>query len=36
LLRPEFRFDHSFRVAAYDDGTRSSQFQLAMDVIFKF
>jgi hypothetical protein len=36
LFRPELRFDHSFRVGAYDDGTRSSQFQLAMDVIFKF
>ena len=36
LLRPELRFDHSFRLPAYDDGTRSNQFQLAMDVIFKF
>jgi len=36
LFRPELRFDHSFRIAAYDNGTRSNQFQLAMDVIFKF
>ena len=36
LLRPELRFDHSFQTRAYDEGTRSSQFQLAMDVIFKF
>ncbi len=36
LFRPELRFDHSFQARAYDQGTRSSQFQLAMDVIFKF
>jgi hypothetical protein len=36
LFRPELRFDHSFRISAYDNGTRSNQFQLAMDVIFKF
>jgi hypothetical protein len=36
LIRPELRFDHSFRERAYDDGTRSSQFQLALDVILKF
>ena len=36
LFRPELRFDHSFRVQAYDNGTTSNQFQLAMDVIFKF
>jgi hypothetical protein len=36
LLRPEIRFDHAFDRAAYDDGTRRSQFQLAMDVIIKF
>jgi hypothetical protein len=36
LFRPELRFDHSFRVRAYDDGTRDNQFQLALDVIFKF
>jgi len=36
LLRPELRFDRSFQVAAYDRGTRKSQFQFAMDVIFKY
>jgi Putative beta-barrel porin-2, OmpL-like. bbp2/Carboxypeptidase regulatory-like domain len=36
LLRPELRFDHSFDGLAYDNGTRRSQFQLAMDAIFKF
>jgi len=36
LLRPELRFDHSFDGPAYDNGTRRSQFQLAMDAIFKF
>lgn len=36
LVRPELRFDHSFQLAAYDRGTRRNQFQLAMDVIFKF
>jgi hypothetical protein len=36
LLRPEIRFDHSFDRPAYDYGTRKSQFQLAIDVIFKF
>jgi hypothetical protein len=36
LLRPELRFDHAFDRAAYDNGTRRNQFQLAMDLIFKF
>ncbi len=36
LLRPELRFDHAFDASAYDNGTRRSQFQLAMDAIFKF
>jgi hypothetical protein len=36
LLRPELRFDHSFQLAAYDRGTRKSQFQFALDVIFKY
>jgi hypothetical protein len=36
LLRPELRFDHALDRPAYDDGTRKSQLQLAMDVIFKF
>jgi hypothetical protein len=36
LLRPEIRLDHAFDRRAYDNGTRQGQFQLAMDVIFKF
>jgi len=36
LFRPELRFDRAFDRRAYDNGTRQSQFQLAMDVIFKF
>jgi hypothetical protein len=36
LLRPELRFDHSFDAPAYDNGRHSSQFQVAMDAIFKF
>jgi hypothetical protein len=36
LLRPELRFDHSVDKPAYNNGTRKSQFQLAMDVIFNF
>ena len=36
ILRPEFRFDHSFDMAAYSNGTRKNQFQLAMDVILKY
>ena len=36
LFRPELRYDHAFDRAAYDNGTRRNQFQLAMDVIFKF
>jgi len=36
LFRPELRFDHSFQAQAYDRGTRRSQLQFAMDVIFKF
>jgi hypothetical protein len=36
LLRPEIRFDRAFDHPAYDYGTRKSQFQLAMDVIFKY
>ena len=36
LFRPEIRFDRALDRRAYDDGTRQNQFQLAMDVIFKF
>ena len=31
ILRLELRFDRSFDVAAYNNGTRKNQFQLAMD-----
>jgi len=36
ILRPELRFDRSFDVAAYNNGTRKNQFQLAIDVILKY
>jgi hypothetical protein len=36
LFRPEIRFDRAIDRPAYDFGTRQSQFQFAMDVIFKF
>jgi hypothetical protein len=36
LFRPELRFDRALDRRAYDNGTRQNQFQLAMDVIFKF
>ena len=36
LFRPEIRFDHAFQAPAYDRGSRHNQFQLAMDVIFKY
>jgi len=36
LLRPEIRFDRALDRAAYDFGRRQNQFQLAMDVIFKY
>jgi hypothetical protein len=36
LFRPEVRFDRALDRRSYDDGTRQNQFQLAMDVIFKF
>jgi hypothetical protein len=36
LFRPEVRFDRAFDRRAYDNGTRQNQFQMAMDVIFKF
>jgi Putative beta-barrel porin-2, OmpL-like. bbp2/Carboxypeptidase regulatory-like domain len=36
LFRPEIRFDRALDRRSYDDGTRQNQFQLAMDVIFKF
>jgi hypothetical protein len=36
LFRPEIRFDRALDRPSYDNGTRQNQFQLAMDVIFKF
>jgi len=36
LFRPEIRFDRALDRRSYDNGTRQNQFQLAMDVIFKF
>jgi hypothetical protein len=36
LLRPELRFEHSYDVAAYNNGTRKSQLMLAGDAIFFF
>jgi Putative beta-barrel porin-2, OmpL-like. bbp2 len=35
-LRPEIRFDHSYTAAAYDNGTKHSQLQLAADILIKF
>jgi hypothetical protein len=34
LLRPELRWEHSFELAAYDGGTRHSQFMFAGDIIW--
>jgi hypothetical protein len=34
LLRPELRFDHAYDMAAFDNGTKKSQFVAAGDVIF--
>ena len=36
LFRPELRFERSYDVAAYNNGTRKSQFTLSGDVIFFF
>jgi hypothetical protein len=36
LWRPEIRFDRALDRPAYDYGTRKSQFQFALDIIFKF
>ncbi len=32
-MRPELRFDHSYDLAAYDDGKKQNQLLLALDVI---
>ena len=36
LFRPELRFERSYDVAAYDNGTKRNQFMLAGDVIYFF
>lgn len=35
-VRPEIRYDHSFDAAAFDNGTKRSQFQFAADILMKF
>jgi hypothetical protein len=35
-IRPELRFDHSYDVPAYNNGTRKSQLAFVTDVIFHF
>lgn len=36
LFRPEFRFEHSYDLPAYDSGAKKNQFTFAMDVVYKF
>jgi hypothetical protein len=36
LFRPELRFEPSYRVPAYDLGTKQNQFTFAMDVILTY
>jgi hypothetical protein len=36
LVRPEIRFDNADKNAAYDNGTRKTQWTLAADLIWKF
>lgn len=36
LFRPELRFEHSYNVAAYDLGTKHTQFVVAGDVTYHF
>jgi hypothetical protein len=36
LFRPELRYERSYDVAAYDNGTKKNQFMLAGDVIYFF
>jgi hypothetical protein len=36
LLRPEIRLDRALDRPAYDYGIRRTEFQFAMDAIFKF
>ena len=35
-LRPELRFDHSYDVPAFNNGTRKNQFTFSMDFIIHF
>jgi hypothetical protein len=35
-IRPELRYDHSYDVPAYDNGTRKNQFAFTTDVIYHF
>jgi hypothetical protein len=35
-IRPELRFDHSYDVAAYNNGSRKNQLAFVMDMIFHF
>jgi len=35
-IRPELRFDHSYDVPAYNNGTRKNQLAFVTDVIFHF
>jgi hypothetical protein len=36
LIRPELRYERSYDVAAYNDGTKKSQFVFAGDIIYHF
>jgi len=36
LVRPEFRFERSYAVPAYDKGTNKNQLSFATDLIFRF
>jgi hypothetical protein len=36
MLRPELRFDHSWDLAAYNNGTARNQLFFGMDLIYKF
>jgi hypothetical protein len=36
LFRPEVRFERSYTVPAYDNGTKKNQFMVAGDVIYFF
>jgi hypothetical protein len=35
-IRPELRYDHSYDVPAYNNGTRKDQLAFTTDVIFHF